>query len=705
MSRQRVSSIWIAASLTLAACGGSIEADPYRDGRPGAAGTVAAPAAPAAANAGSGAINTARPSDNVAVDCNTNPRAPRRIWRLTPQQYDNTLKDLFGTESKFGAGFPADDIGTGFSNAADALLMTPLLADKLQSAADDTAMTADLSRFAPCAGSAKDDNCLRELVTRFGERAFRRPLSAAEIERYTTLAKAPGAFDTGARLVVSAMLQSPYFLYRFEMGQPSKRDPAVYELDDYEIASELSYMLWQTMPDDALLTAAKSGQLRAPAQLAMQVDRMLKSERARPVVRDFVFDWLGLTTIATVPKDTVRYPELTAEIRTAMVQEAEQFVDHVMFSGGPDGDGSIAALLNNKTTYLNAALSKFYGVAGAAPGAGVTLEAQQRRGVLTLGGMMLTHSRSNDSSPIHRGKLIRERLLCQPLPPPPPGLMLQPPGLDPSKTARERYADHSSVAYCSGCHKLMDPIGLAFEHFDGIGRYRTDDNGLPIDVSGMILPNENQKNAASDADGSFMGTDGLIDKLDASADVQRCYALSWFRYAYGEGKTERDGVAFPSCQAKQFQTAAVATGGSLSGIVHALTQADWFTTRAAPPPGSVVTREEAEPVVPPPTATMATGPAAASGMSAVANVPPELQVQRTVENDWGMGYCYTYQLKNTGSAPITWSVPLEVRGKMNNHWECNASGETGSVVFTGADHNKTIPPGGMAQFGFCGVTS
>jgi hypothetical protein len=428
---------------------------------------------------------------------------------------------------------------------------------------------------------------------------------------------------------------------------------------------------------------------------------MLKSERARPVVRDFVFDWLGLTTIATVPKDTTRYPELTPEIRAAMVAEAERFVDHVMFDGGPDANGSIAALLNNKTTYLNDALAKFYGVAAAAAGAGVTLEAQQRRGVLTLGGVLLTHSRSNDSSPIHRGKLVRERILCQPLPPPPPGLVLQPPGLDPTKTARERYADHSSNAYCSSCHKLMDPIGLAFEHFDGIGRFRANDNGLPIDVSGMVLPNDGRVPAASDADGAFNGTDGLIDKLEVSQDVERCYALEWFRFAYGEGKTERDGAAYPSCQAKQFQTAVSASSGSLSEILHLLTQADWFLTRAAPPAGSVTVED---PVVAPP--QPASNPAAVSGsMPALANVPPELQVERTVDNDWGMGYCYTYQLRNTGSAPITWSVPLDVRGKLNNHWECNVSGESGSVVFSGADHNKTIAPGGMAQFGFCGVTS
>src|SRR5262249_16780518 len=150
----------------------------------------------------------------------------------------------------------------------------------------------------------------------------------------------------------------------------------------------------------------------------------------------------------------------------------------------------------------------------------------------------------------------REHLLCQQLPPPPPGLVLQPPGLDPTKTARERYADHASNAFCNNCHKLMDPIGYAFEHFDGIGRFRPDDNGHPIDVSGPVVPKDRGVFAATDADGDFVGTDGLIDKLEVSRTVERCYALEWFRFAYGEGKTERDGAAYPSCDAKAFQAAA-----------------------------------------------------------------------------------------------------------------------------------------------------
>ena len=649
-----------------------------------AVGAEASAAAPGTAASGGNGPAVAGSTAGVSEDCSLQTPAPRRLWRLTPSQYDSTLTDLLGIQSHYGAGFPADDIGVGFANAADALLMSPLLADKLQSAAEDSASHIELRQLVPCAGAGADDTCLRELVASFGKRAFRRPLRLAEIDTYFELGKQASGFESGARLIVSAMLQSPSFLYRSELGQPSASTPGVYELDDYEIASELSYLLWHTMPDALLFQAAERGELRDPTQRRTQLERMLQSERVRPVVRKFVFDWLGLSTIKTVPKDTASYPELTADVRDAMVQEAERFVDSVMFGVDAQHDGSIRALLNADAARTVEALESFY----ASPG--------QRRGILTLGGVLLTHSRSNDSSPIHRGKLVREKLLCQPLPPPPPGLDLQPPGLDPTKTARQRYAEHSSNAFCGNCHKLMDPIGLAFEHYDGVGRYRADDHGLPIDPSGEIVPNENQRQVNTDADGPFANSDELIDLLANSRDVQRCYALEWFRFAYGEGKTERDGESYPSCQARRFQAAIDSAngGGSLGEIFAALTQSAWFLARSGQPEPVGADEPSHEDALP------SEQPAASDPQT-----PVGLQVERTVDNDWGMGYCNTYQLTNTGAEPITWSVPLDVRGMLNNHWECNVSGDSGAVVFTGVDHNKTIAPGGVAQFGFCGVVN
>jgi hypothetical protein len=388
-----------------------------------------------------------------------------------------------------------------------------------------------------------------------------------------------------------------------------------------------------------------------------------------------------------------------------LVAEAERFIDHVMF----EQDGSVSALLTSPTTFLDAKLASFYGVslpAGQNDANPTAMELPERRGILTLGGTLLSHSRSNDSSPVHRGKLVRERLLCQPLPPPPPGIAVQPPPFDETKTTRERYAAHSSVEPCATCHRLMDPIGLSFEHFDGIGRYRADDNGLPIDVSGEIL-------SSPHTDGKFVGTDELIDKLEASSDTHDCYALQWYRFVYGFSQTTN------RCLASRFQTAIGKGDGSLPTILSILTQADSFLSREAPLD---------EGTVPPATdpAAPSGGTDAGSGMPADAGkpdaatpdagasaqdagtpdagapeVPPDLDVTLSIDNDFGNGYCRTYQLQNHGTASITWQIPLDVTGKMNNHWECKVTGDTGRVVFSGEDYNATLQPGAMAQFGYC----
>jgi hypothetical protein len=672
----RFAVVAIAASFVwFAGCDGDIGPDPARS-LPGAAGSGAFGTGPGSHGDPGIPSPTAGAPAAAPVDCAQVQVGPRRLWRLTPAQYDNSITDLFGIPSTFAQGFPADEVVNGFSNNSDSLIVTPLYADKLQAAAQDISGKADLTKLVACASGAKDDNCLRELATKFGERMFRRPVQSAEADRYFALAKTAPDFESGARLMLLALLQSPNFLYRFELGTPDSGKR--FKLSDYEIASELSFMLWQTTPDDTLLAAARSGTLHEPAQVRAQVERMLASPRSKPVIRAFVFEWLGISAVTTVPKDTARFPELTPEVRAALLAEAERFVDHVMFDAG----SSLSALLTTPTTYLDGALATFYGSpAPADPSQPVTLANQGRRGILTLGATMVTHARSNDSSPVHRGKLVRERLLCQTLPPPPAGLNIQPPPLDPTKTTRERYAAHSSQEPCQSCHRLMDPIGLSFEHFDGIGRFRADDNGQPIDAHGEILDSKR-------TNGKFDGVNELIDMLDASPDVEDCYSLSWLRFAYGMKE-----AAEGACVVDRMQGVLTDSGGSLGAIFAALTQADQFYARTGDPTY----------VPPPPVADPEPSPGTPATGSGEAQMTPGLAMEITQSNDWGGGYCKTYQLKNTTTAPITWSVTLAVDGKMNNHWECEVSADTGPVTFTGASHNATLMPGAQGQFGFCAM--
>lgn len=659
------------ALLWVCACSGTITSEPSasghasseRDGLPGNG------------NGHEGNGN----GQGVPVDCDTVQTGVRRLWRLTPAQYDTSIRETLGVDGSWGAGFPADEVVLGFRNNADALRMTGLLADKVQAAAEDIAASVSFARFDGCANQSIDAACMRTLTERIGERLFRRPLTAADVDRYVALGD--------MHWVLTAMLQSPHFLYRSELG--TREASGRYALGDFEIASELSFMLWNGPPDDALFEAARNSQLHEPGQIRVHVSRMLQSEKARAVVRGFVFEWLGLSAIATVPKDTMRYPELTPEVRAAMIEEAERFVDHVMFVG----DGSITALLTEPTTFLDERLAAFYGTsAGDSSWPATDLSQQERAGILTLGGTMMLHARSNDSSPIHRGKLIREKLLCQELQPPPPGIVVQPPPLDPTKTSRERYAEHSSVEPCRSCHRLMDPIGLAFEHFDGAGRYRADDNGLPIDVRGEI-------ELSPRSNGTFVGTAGLIDKLADSEDVRDCFALQWMRYAYGMGDEPRS-----RCVADRISAAWRASEGTLTAIVGILADAEQLRYRdgheddetQGPAPVSDAGSAEVD------AANVADASAVdASVPTDDAAVPSKLQQTLINDNDYGSGYCHTYELINHGSSPLTWSVALTLDGMLSQSWESMVSGDRGTVTFTGVAHNATLMPGQSTQFGFC----
>ena len=671
--------VWMAALLVAGAGCGSDPAARDRMQESGAGSSASGGAAGSGSAARAGA-----PGQTPAVDCSQVQVGLRRLWRLTPEQYDNTVRDLLGVEGTWGEGFPTDAVVGGFRNNADALQVSPLLADKLRDAAEDIAARTDVSRLDNCTASGGGEGCLITIMARVGERAFRRSVTTDELMPYLELAHTAGTFEGSVRLMLTAMLQSPYFLYRFELG--TRESGNRYALNDFEIANELSYLLWQTMPDFALFTAAHSGELHTAEQIRAQVARMLADPRSKEAVRAFVRQWLGLDAIATVPKDPMRFPELDSALREELSGEVDRFVDHVMF----ELDGSPAALLTTPVTFLNQALADFYGVAlsGANEGgiAMTELGAQQRRGILTLGGTMLAHARSNDSSPVHRGKLIRERFLCQPLLPPPPGIVVQPPPLDPTKTTRERYAAHSQNEPCKTCHRLMDPIGLGFEHFDGIGRFRADDNGHAIDATGEIFDSPS-------SDGRFDGTNGLIEKLAGSEDVRSCYARQWLRFAYGMSE-DQDGA----CVSQRVQDAYANSDGSLGALLAILTEGDQLRYRIAAPDAGT-----APPVAPDPRSDAGSSGEAADAGATHDMLSDALQLKQTVNNDWGAGYCQTYEVTNVSTAPVTWSVPLEISGTLNQHWQSEVSGDSGNVVFTGAEYNATLEPSASTQFGFCAM--
>jgi hypothetical protein len=436
------------------------------------------------------------------------------------------------------------------------------------------AALANMPSLVPC-DPVKDgeDACGQAFVAAFGAKAFRHPLSGAENARLWAAFDAGRKltdFKTGIQLVIETALQSPEFLYRVEFGAAPQSGQTVVKPTSFEMASRLSYLLWQSMPDDELRIAAQQDKLTTNDAISAQVDRMLKDPKARQVVARFNELWFHLDQYDVLEKDVSVFPAFTADIAPLMAEETHRFLDHVIW----DGAGDIGAILTAPYTFMNAKLAGYYGVPGVAGDAfvRVDLDPTQRFGLLTQGGLLSVLAKPNQTAPVHRGKFVREQLLCDELPPPPPDIIIKPPDVSPTLSTRERFAQHGANPSCNGCHRLMDPIGLTFENYDGAGKYRTTENGKTIDVSGEI--------AESDVTGPFQGVSGLAQKLAASPKVKSCMARSWFRYAFGRAETDAD-----ACTLAQVEQKFQQSGYKITSLVVALAQTDAFLYRPYIPAG------------------------------------------------------------------------------------------------------------------------
>lgn len=496
------------------------------------------------------------------------------IRRMTHFEYNNTIRDLLGDDSGPANGFGVEEEALGFNNNAANLVTSSALAEKYMLAAEAIAAraTQSLADVVACDPVAQGlDACGQQFIADFGKRAFRRPLSVEEVslfsEQFATGA-AEGDFATGIGMVIETALQSPAFLYRVEFGEPATdAEPVagdVLRLNPWETASRLSYLLWASMPDAELFDAAENLGLETKEQIAAQARRLLEDPRARPAVSNFHQQWLDYDRISNVGKDATLFPEWSSSIGALMREETRAFLDDVVFSPA----GNLSQLLTSPRTFLNAELAALYGASGPTGAAfePVTLSATERAGVLTLAALLTINAHSNQTSPVHRGLLVRERFLCDLVPPPPPDVMVQAPDPSTGATARERFAAHSANAACAACHSLMDPLGFGFENYDALGRYRSEENGAPIDASGVLT--------SSDVDGPFSGVVELAGKLAQSQDVEDCYVKQWFRFAYGRGETAQDECTLTTLNA-QFSAAQ----GNIKELLVALTQTDAFLYR------------------------------------------------------------------------------------------------------------------------------
>jgi hypothetical protein len=472
------------------------------------------------------------------------------LRRLTHSQYNNTVRDLLEDETRPADSFPPEDFVNGFKNQIAAQDISPLLAESYNNAAERLAKSAfqggtDERGLIPCKpGSPQDAKCRASFVRSFGLRAFRRPLTDVEQSRYEKTFQAgaarSGRFLDGAQIVIEAMLQSPKFLFRIERGSaPEHRG--------YEIASRLSYFLWDTMPDESLFRSAASGELTGAGGLDAAVQRMLKDPRARQAVDEFASQWLRFDQIRNAVKDRTLYRQFTPELGAAMAEETRLLISDIVWN-----ERSFMELFTAGYGFLNSDLAPLYEL--PAPPVEFAKTAypadSDRAGVIGQAMFLAMTSKPGETSPTIRGAFVRDQFLCQPVPDPPPGLNSSLPPLNEHRpqTNRERLSEHVINPSCAGCHKLMDPIGFGLEGFDAIGRRRdkqvilfTPDRTqrgkktvkveLPLDTTGLV---------AGISDSSFNTPKELGQILAKSPACQECVVKQMFRYAFGRRETDRD---------------------------------------------------------------------------------------------------------------------------------------------------------------------
>ena len=523
-------------------------------------------------NIGSGDRSSGGTEDGQQPLCATGQAGPAPMRRLTRDEYNKTIFDLLGDASNVADGFALDATVGVFKNNTNSPV-TALLATQYMEAADAlaTSAMASLGAIVPCDPAAPTDEaaCFADFLDDFGARAYRRPLSDAEKERYQALfTKMRGelayAFADAMRVVLTTMLQAPAFLYHVE-GVTSPNGQGTEPVNGFELASRLSYFLWGTMPDEALLDAATSGALDTPAGIEAEVVRMLDHEYAREGLRRLYGQWLNLEKLASLTKDPSVYDGFDATVAASMRAETEAFVDDVLW----EGDARLETLLTASYSFVDETLAALYGLEAPAGSdlARAELDPAQRAGILTQASILAINAHAYQTSPVFRGKFVRERLLCQTLPSPPGDVDVNPPEPDPTLTTRERFAQHQTDPYCKSCHELMDPIGLGFEKYDPVGRFRADENGLPIDDSGEIVKSD-------DVDGSFHGPVELGARLSGSEQVAACATKQFVTYAIGRAPTDED-----MCSVDTLAEGKTPSELGLRELIVAITKTDAFRRR------------------------------------------------------------------------------------------------------------------------------
>ncbi len=448
----------------------------------------------------------------------------------------------------------------------------PLLSVEFLEVRGPADLPATHTRIITCqpTGERSSIDCARKVLRDFGSRAFRRPVADDELDRLVRLVRLAqeqgDSFERGIQLAMQAVLSSPHFLFRVELD-PTPNDPeAIRPLNDFELATRLSYFLWSSLPDDELFELARKGELRQAGALDTQVLRMIKDAKAAALVENFAGQWLQLRDVAKVTPDPELFPGFDDALRAAMLRETELFFETIIRE-----DRSVLDCLDADFTFVNERLARHYGIAGVKGDEfrRVALSGSPRRGVLTQASILTLTSNPTRTSPVKRGKWIMENILGTPPPAPPPAV----PELEEGKEAmlkgslRERMEQHRSNPNCATCHARMDPLGFAFENFDAVGAWRDFDGRFTIDASG-VLPGGKK----------FDGPPELIAILKTARRQQfcRCFAEKMLTYALGRGLE-----SFDRCAVDKIVEGLEKNDYRFSSLVAEIVQSDPFLWRGS----------------------------------------------------------------------------------------------------------------------------
>jgi hypothetical protein len=527
-------------------------------GATGSGGSVgSAGAAGAIATGSGGAANTGGPGSGgapPALDCSQARTSTAHLRVLTESQYNNTLLDIFQL-----AGTPAKGIGPSLDDVS-----LELRAELAATVA--TQAITNLAKWAPCTPPATGSaaTCEQQFI---GAKIYRRPLSTAERTDLKTLFDAgikEKDFNTGVEWFLTALFQSPEFVYEIIRPAPSEQRGEVRPLDGYEYASRLAYFIWDGPPDDMLTSTAATGDASDPGKWTAQITRMLQDARFTRGVAQFYTRWLNINAFGELARNASGFDHnVVNALSTSLLMSATQLYS----SPSPN----IKDLFSGDKYYLNDLLRTFYGASGTGTAfTAVSMSGQSRRGILTHPAMMAVMARPDQSYPIGRGLFLLRNVLCKLVDPPPANVTIPPfPPVKAGVSTRESLEMITGPLLCQNCHAMINGAGFAFESFDEVGRFRTMDQGKPVNTSGSL-------GIGRDVDGSFATGDELLAKLGDSKDVRACFAEAYLDYALAKPVTDpADGCSIQSL------ATTFGASGDLKQLVSSVAGSDSFRLRLA----------------------------------------------------------------------------------------------------------------------------